>query len=268
MILLHLIASLSLGTPALAISVSGNVEIRHEGNTTALVRFADVPEGAWIITHKRSRATLRLASGSELALGPDTQIAMSQMQHDTKVPSRRQERVKIITGRIWANVMSLFGQESKFEIEAHNAVAGVRGTSFWVSAGADGSSDFVLEHGALDIVVGEERVAINTPGARFSRSGNGQGSHLQLTPGQMRRFRQASGGAGAALRSLLTPNVPGGIAGLGDGNQAMRSIMMGPGGVSDTSVVEFDGSDGITGGSGGGIVQPSPADVTIQVKLP
>ncbi|MEO0815145.1 MAG: FecR family protein [Myxococcota bacterium] len=43
-------------------------------------------------------------------------------------------------GRVWASVTSLFGDDSSFEVETENAVAGVRGTKFSANTSEGGDT--------------------------------------------------------------------------------------------------------------------------------
>ena len=80
-------------------------------------------------------------------MGPNTSAKLEELVHGA-VAGKRRERIKLITGKIWTRVMKLMGQEANFEVLTEHAVAGVRGTAFWVTSGQQGDT-FVVDHGEI-----------------------------------------------------------------------------------------------------------------------
>ncbi|MEM6733620.1 MAG: FecR family protein, partial [Myxococcota bacterium] len=145
------------------------------------------------------RATLRLASGTLLRLGPNTVLTLSRLQHDRARPSRRKEGIKLKAGRIWASVLSLFGSDSSFEVEGETAVAGVRGTSFFMTNDGENES-IVLEEGAVQVRVGEDDYELRRPGESFETS---TGVITQVGSKQIGVLQVSTGGSGSqALQQL------------------------------------------------------------------
>jgi hypothetical protein len=249
------VSSLALGTPAVAVSVLGRVEMRVGNAYSTLERFAQVPEAATVITHKDALASLRLASGSLLRLGPETELTLSRLDHGTPA-ARRQEGFKVKVGRIWAGVLRLLGGESRFEVATDNAVAGVRGTAFFVSA-EGGRTSFVVDHGTLAISQGTSEIELDGPGAALEVGVGDPGSISHLSGPSLAALRESVGGARAALGV--------GFGGLNvaallqaSGRESWRRALVGPGFVADAP-------------SGAALAIPLPGnrtDLTIQVRLP
>ena len=82
-----------------------------------------VPQTALITVGKASRAVLTLEAGSIIRLGADTQASLG-------ATARKQSSMKLLAGTIW----SFFTRPTSYEVEGPNAVAGVRGTVFFVEA--------------------------------------------------------------------------------------------------------------------------------------
>jgi hypothetical protein len=194
--------ALFVGEPAIAVSVVGEVELDDGSATRALARFDEVPLGATVITHADSLATLRLPEGSQLRLAPETRLTIGTLTVSQPV-ARRSVRLRLVVGRIWAGVMNLFGKEASFDVETENAVAGVRGTAFWVSTG-EGGDEYVLDHGSLQVSSKEARVALDGPGAVVRMRTDGFDTPERLPPRQLAALRLSVGGPGAALDAVFS----------------------------------------------------------------
>ncbi|MEL6339980.1 MAG: FecR family protein [Myxococcota bacterium] len=161
-----LLCTLYCGAPAIATSVIGDVSVDVGSQTTPLSRFDEVPEGATVRTGASARASLRLASGSMVRIGPQSQIELRQLQH-SEVAGRRREGLKVVVGRVWASVLSLVGADSNFETESSRMVCGVRGTSFFVVVDESGER-VILEEGALSLSVDGQTYDVDQPLSVFS----------------------------------------------------------------------------------------------------
>ncbi|MEO0814403.1 MAG: FecR family protein, partial [Myxococcota bacterium] len=194
-----LLAAMTLGAPATALTIVGSVEARYEGSSVEVARRDQVPEGSVISTRADSRATFRLASGTLLRLGPNTVMTLRRMQYDKQTPSRRKETVQLKAGRVWASVLSLFGADSSFEVEGQTAVAGVRGTSFFMT-NEDGVEKVILEEGAVNVQMGDENFELNQPGQVFDAELRSIG---QFSPNDIGRLQSNTGGGSSqALEEL------------------------------------------------------------------
>jgi hypothetical protein len=251
--------SLVIGEPAVATSVVGTVELDDGKTQTALVRFALVPEGSTVTTHANSRATLRIPDGSELRLGPDTRASLGVLVM-RQPAANRTTRVKLWTGRIWAGVMGLFGNEAAFDVETENAVAGVRGTAFWTIK-EQARTDFVTDYGSLKVQLGDQSRELVGPGAALSANDGRLGEPTLFDPAALRRLRGEVGGAGAALRGMLgSGRGPGGrrLAGGATPARPSDADVNPPDRLVDTPIATHDASELIRG----------VAQITVKVRLP
>lgn len=118
---------------AAVISVVGEAKQRGvllvAGQTLALDEEIVVGEG---------RVELMLSWAGTVRVLPRTQLVVGDLATE-----RPRADVRISVGRVWALIDRLVG--GSFEIEATNAVAGVRGTELYVEASADKSEVYVVE---------------------------------------------------------------------------------------------------------------------------
>ena len=208
--LLPVILALSVQEPAVAINVSGKVTVQIGTEISPAERFMRVPENAVITTSAQSTIALRFKSGSLIRLGPNTSVNLEEMMHGA-VAGKRRERIKLITGKIWTRVMKLVGQESNFEIRTAHAVAGVRGTAFWVSTGAQGDT-FVVDHGEIFVSrEGRAMAMLRGAGATTFASPAGITEPHRLDPEDLDTLRVEVNGIGDViiedLRTNLNPEI-------------------------------------------------------------
>ena len=112
-----------------------------------------VIQGDTLRTGKNARLEARLLDGSMLRLGGNSELKLDNLSFD-KGKTVKKVKVKLIVGRVWAAVRSLFGTEAKFEVETATAVAGVRGTRFSAETTAGGDT-LVKVYGGKVIVSNE-----------------------------------------------------------------------------------------------------------------
>ncbi len=225
------LSALVLQSPATAVSVVGHVEMRLGTEVTPLVRFAEVPVTAAVKTYAASAVSLRLASGSLVRLGPDTEVVLTRLEHGSPAGKRR-EGFRVKAGRIWAGVLRLIGQESAFEVETDSAVAGVRGTAFFVSVG-DGRARFVVDRGTVAIDAAGRSVVLDGPGASLELGAGGMSSSRLWGP-TLADLRREVGGPRAVLGGGYA-GWPGGLASTG-GREADRRDIVGPSAVLDAAL--------------------------------
>ena len=189
---------------ATVVSVVGRVELTPQGGTaTPLERFTAIPAGGSIQTFADSRASLRLPSGTLIRLAPETTVQIAGLTAGNPA-AQRKESIRMSVGRLWAKVSRLFGDESSFEVTTNNAVAGVRGTAFFVEA--SGANDrFTVDHGTIVVGNGGQNLTLDGPGATGSFSG-GLSEGTRLTPGQLRDLRHSVGGGAANLLTFTDPS--------------------------------------------------------------
>lgn len=88
--------------------------------------------GEEIITGPDSWLSIELADGSEIKLGPDSKIVVTN-DFCTEKPNK----IQMIMGDMWIKVKKLLG-EKKYNISTQGGHTGVRGTEFTVHSGTSG----------------------------------------------------------------------------------------------------------------------------------
>lgn len=197
-----LITALSLGAPASAISVDGQVTFEVDGIVNTVEKFDEIPERAIVTTGPNSSVSLRFKSGSMVRLASQTQIEMTQLVHGATA-GKRKERIKILTGKMWARIMKLLGRDSHFEIITKHAAAGVRGTAFWVNTNAQ-STQFIIDHGqiAVQSATGGQRI-LQGAGASASIGDDGSTKTLTLSAQAVENLRlEVNGSASSMIQDL------------------------------------------------------------------
>ncbi len=100
----------------------------------ALKKGTKLARGDAIRTAPGARLELRMLDGSRVRLGGGSKITLKDSHFSGQ---KRKVTLSLWLGRLWAKVTKKAGGERSFAVETHNAVAGVRGTSFSVVADAD-----------------------------------------------------------------------------------------------------------------------------------
>ncbi len=197
-----LITAFSLGAPASAISVDGQVTFEVDGIVNTVEKFDEIPERAIVTTGPDSSVSLRFKSGSMVRLASLTQIELAELVHGATA-GKRKEKIKVLTGRLWARIMKLLGQDSHFEIITKHAAAGVRGTAFWVSTDSQGTQ-FTIDHGqvAVQSTTGAQKV-LNGAGASASIGDDGNARTLTLSAQAIENLRlEVNGSASSMIQDL------------------------------------------------------------------
>ena len=197
-----LITALSLGAPASAISVDGQVTFEVDGIVSTVEKFDEIPERAIVTTGAKSSVSLRFKSGSMVRLASHTQIEMTELVHGATA-GKRKERIKVLTGKMWARIMKLLGRDSHFEIITKHAAAGVRGTAFWVSTNPQ-NTRFTIDHGkvAVQNATGVEKI-IQGAGASASVGDEGSTQTSTLSAQAIEKLRlEINGSASSMIQDL------------------------------------------------------------------
>ena len=192
------ITALSSSAPANAIAVDGTVTYEIDGVITVIKRFDQIPERAIVTTGVNSSLSLRFKSGSMIRLAGKTQIEISELVHG-EIAGRRKEKVRLLTGKMWARIMKLLGRDSHFEITTKHAAAGVRGTAFWTQTSAKHTS-FVIDHGAVSLTQnGGKEQLLSGRGASVSLGNGGTAVVSQLSSQTVEKLRYAINGSASTM---------------------------------------------------------------------
>lgn len=126
----------------------GGVTVLRDPGPEALRIGAPVYPGDRIITGPRSRIRIELSDGSALAIGADSDVALSEQISDAAGNPIR-NAVTLLYGIVRATVLKV-GPRRTFDIETQSAIASARSTDWLVEAGADRSAVFVVD-GAVSV---------------------------------------------------------------------------------------------------------------------
>lgn len=108
---------------------------------------APLYQGDSIKTEEGARLEAELKDGSVVRLGPASELNLENASFAKK--GVKKFRAKLVVGRVWSAVRSLFGSESKFEVTTVNAVAGVRGTVFSAARTPTGETQVKVYEGQV-----------------------------------------------------------------------------------------------------------------------
>ncbi len=111
----------------------------------ALARAGMVVKMGWDVrTYIESSVDIVLDNGTLLRVGENSVVTLSKMVLD-KSKNVENSDVKVVTGKMWANVKKLTSTQSSFEFETPTAVASIRGTKLGISVDQGGTQIDVYE---------------------------------------------------------------------------------------------------------------------------
>ncbi len=204
---------------ARVVQVIGKVELVSGQVAAPLDRFSEIPTGTIIATGDDGRCSLRLPSGTLIRLGSNTRVEVASLTRGDPAAERK-ESVKVTVGRLWAKVTKLFGNDSRFEVQTDHAVAGVRGTAFFVET--DGERDqFVVDHGVISVNGAGGSLLLDGPGAAGALSGGTLSPTPTLGAGALAAMRANVGGG---VTNLLVATDPTGTP----DREPFRNALVGP----------------------------------------
>ncbi len=132
------------------------------GNRPAVLRVgAPVYQGDRLITGSQSRIRIELTDRSVLAIGADTDVALTEQVSDSGGNPIRNV-VSLLLGIVRATVQQV-GSSRTFDIETQSAIASARSTDWLVEAGPDRSAVFVVE-GEVSVAARAGGSVLLTPG--------------------------------------------------------------------------------------------------------
>lgn len=122
-----------------------------DGSVIPLAQDSQVPVGSKVTTRGNARVELRTCDGSAMRVGPRTSMTLTKAYFGPL--GEKRFSAKLFFGRVWTVVSGVMGgNEKSWELETDNAWAGVRGTTFCVTAGRVGGKPRTLVQ-VLDGVV-------------------------------------------------------------------------------------------------------------------
>ena len=127
-----------------------SIGLTKKGPWQTLRSGMPVTAGSFIKTGKESMVELTLPDNSIIRLAPDTLFKLNQ----AFFPEDKLRRFfsKLLIGKMWAKVTSAFrGRRGTFNTSTYTAVAGVRGTTYNLKAGADKSTEISVYEGKVGV---------------------------------------------------------------------------------------------------------------------
>lgn len=148
------VAASAAAPPAGSVTFLGGEATRQSGGKAGKLALGSplYPDDL-VETGARTRLEMTLQDKSVIRLGPQSKLRLSTALF-RRGAEDRQVRANLLVGQIWAKVEKAVGGESRFEVQTHNAVAGVRGTTFRVDAKQDRSCVVKVYSGAVAVASG------------------------------------------------------------------------------------------------------------------
>jgi hypothetical protein len=153
-------------------SMIGKVEVSSLPSKWRAARAGMVVKMGWDIrTYIESSAEIEIENGTVIKVGENSVISLSQLMLD-KNKGVQNSNIKVLTGKMWANVKKLTNTQSSFEFETPTAVASIRGTQLGISVDPTGTQVDVYEGLVMvkpkgpgrEVAVSTSNRAIVTPG--------------------------------------------------------------------------------------------------------
>lgn len=241
--------AVSEAAPGVVVYVQGNPRVQHgQGGEQVLALGTEVTESDTIVTDDAGQVRIRLFDRSVLRFGPNTKAQLTQLKMDAGA-EKKEVSVRLVFGKLWASVTKLVTADSKFEVQAANAVAGVRGTLTGASVDPAQPNDatFFTIHGLVEVRDSQNNVvsvpamsSVTASAAGFSRLGGVSNNLLN--------FNQEPGGGGGGGNGGGAVRGGGGNNGSNDDGEANGGGNRGAGNRGGGN----RGDNGSRGGGGGG----------------
>jgi len=127
-----------------------SISLSQKGPWQTLKTGMPVTAGSFIKTGKESMVELTMPDNSIIRLASDTLFELNQAFFPED--KRRRFFSKLLIGKMWAKVTSAFrGRRGTFNTSTYTAVAGVRGTTYNLTAGADKSTEISVYEGKVGV---------------------------------------------------------------------------------------------------------------------
>lgn len=141
--------------------IKGTVEVKEPGEREfrALAGEARVLAGTIVRTGESAGALLHWADGTRLQAGAETTLKVLECRLNQRTNAGL-SLLELDVGRIFVRVMRSLSADSKFEVRTPTATAGVRGTTFSVEVGADGSTEILVYEGDVEVRSGEQTFGV------------------------------------------------------------------------------------------------------------
>ena len=132
-----------------AVIVVGEASVTSGEQRTPLAIGMRVSSGDIVRTGPTGRVQLLLADSSLVNVGPASDLRLATLRAGGGGAGG--VSLKLVVGKIWARVSHLLGSNPDFSVDSGNAVAGVRGTSFFTGVIPDGTSETTVVRGTVQL---------------------------------------------------------------------------------------------------------------------
>ena len=158
--------------------VDGWVDLKDSTGTYELMIGDRVSTGDTIITDYDGTAELEPQSGSRIVIKPNTVFTIKELDDNGK--SR-----PVLSTTVGAVSFKFNRMTQEPAVTTLTTVAGIRGTEFTVYAGADGSSLFVVESGAVEVSSSGESVMLEPEEGVEIPAGGAPGEKFKVMKGKI-----------------------------------------------------------------------------------
>jgi len=142
--------------------LAGNAIVEKAQETTSQpLRLNDtLTVGDMVTTGRKSRLEITLPDGSLARVDEGSTLTLTAMDF---VPEKKRDiKLKVSLGKLWAKTAKLTGISGGFEVSTHTMTAGVRGTVYRVNVNRDDSVLLKVYWGEV-LVTGKPPAAAQTP---------------------------------------------------------------------------------------------------------
>ena len=156
-------------------TLSTKVEIKGDKGTRQAAAGNELWAGDHVLAGHDASVTMQLRDGSEIVLGPDSEISVDEVADRT---AKGGSKLGLLRGLVHAIVNKIYSREQPFMIQAGNCVMGVRGTEFVADREESGQA-------TLHTLVGSVAIARSAADLRASKATQlvREGSSSLMKPG-------------------------------------------------------------------------------------
>lgn len=127
----------------LFLKVEGDVSVELNGKRIPAKNGQYIPWGSTIFTGEAGNGEIQSPDGSTIKLFPSSVLTIDESLIENR------SRLMLSLGVMWSRVAKFFSEMVSFRAYSPSAVCGVRGTSFFMETGFDGSSLIYVEEGSV-----------------------------------------------------------------------------------------------------------------------
>lgn len=142
-------------------SLQGEVSLSEDGETWIPAEPGAeflIAEGGYIKTGPNSQALVRWTRGHAVKVFDNANIKIEKLLAKGNV---EESLLNVSRGKMFATVNRLMSSESRFDVKTPVAVAGVRGTGYYLAVGDKGETTIIMQEGSLDIMHSDKTYSLD-----------------------------------------------------------------------------------------------------------